>query len=154
MMDMESIKDKVRDMDLETLSKEAEVAIQMHPVKELKEIISDSADYYNFADYYDVYLLVGLGHVDGTALPSESPFLYLGLERLRNSDIKMLIQHEFNHLVRFNSIEEVNEEMGMAVAQLAIAEGLATLAPLVTNELELNEAKPRIFYINIPIIIS
>lgn len=143
MMDMESIKDMVRDMDLETLSKEAEAAIRMHPVKELKEIISNSADYYNFEDHYDVYLLVGLGHVDGTALPSEIPFLYLGLERLRNSDIEMLIQHEFNHLVRFNSIEEVNEESGMTVGQLAIAEGLATLAPLVMNELELNEANIR-----------
>ena len=139
MMDMEFIKDMVRDMDLETLSKEAEAAIRMHPVKELKEIISNSADYYNFEDHYDIYLLVGLGHVDGTALPSEIPFLYLGLERLRNSDIEMLIQHEFNHLVRFNSIEEVNEEMGMTVGQLSIAEGLATLAPLIMNELELNE---------------
>lgn len=143
MMDMESIKDMVRDMDLETLSKEAETALQMHPVKELKKIISNSADYYNFEAHYDVYLLVGLGHVDGTALPSEIPFLYLGLERLRNSDIEMLIQHEFNHLVRFNSIEEVNEEMGMTVGQLAIAEGLATLAPLVVNALELNEANIR-----------
>ncbi|WP_434122315.1 DUF2268 domain-containing putative Zn-dependent protease [Salinicoccus roseus] len=143
MMDMEFIKDIVRDMDLETLSEEARTALQMYTIEELKEIIKETADYYNFEAHYDAYLLVGLGHVDGTALPSEIPFLYLGLERLRNSDIEMLIQHEFNHLVRFNSIEEVNEEMGMTVGQLAIAEGLATLAPLVMSGLELNEANIR-----------
>jgi uncharacterized protein YjaZ len=143
MMDVESIKKMVRDSDLETLSEEARTALQMYTIEELKEIIKETADYYNFEAHYDAYLLVGLGHVDGTALPSEIPFLYLGLERLRNSDIEMLIQHEFNHLFRFNSIEEVNEEMGMTVGQLAIAEGLATLAPLIMNELELNEANIR-----------
>ncbi|CAM2832871.1 DUF2268 domain-containing putative Zn-dependent protease [Salinicoccus roseus] len=143
MMDVESIKKMVRDSDLETLSEEARTALQMYTIEELKEIIKETADYYNFEAHYDAYLLVGLGQVDGTALPSEIPFLYLGLERLRNSDIEMLIQHEFNHLVRFNSIEEVNEEMGMTVGQLAIAEGLATLAPLVMSGLELNEANIR-----------
>lgn len=54
---------------------------------------------------YDVYLIVGLGRVDGTALPAETPFLYFGLELYDSpSPLQFLVPHEYNHLVRLTSL--------------------------------------------------
>ncbi|MFB4158494.1 DUF2268 domain-containing putative Zn-dependent protease [Geomicrobium sp. JSM 1781026] len=89
----------------------------------------DAARFLQFDEDFDVYLLVGLGHIDGCALRTTRPFLYLGIERLLHTDRSVLIAHEMNHLVRFSRLDEYGKRI-WTVGKLAIAEGLALLTAL------------------------
>lgn len=93
--------------------------------------------FYQFNIEFKVYFLAGLGHIDGTAQRGKPPFLFSGLERMRHLDIPSLIKHEFNHLVRFNVTKEFDSFDAITVGQLAIAEGLATLSPLIMDNKKL-----------------
>ncbi|MCM3667236.1 DUF2268 domain-containing protein [Mesobacillus subterraneus] len=124
-------------IDFYSLAEQANKSSQVIDQAEVTEVLKKAADYFKFTKEFDVYMLVGFGHIDGTALPAASrPFLYLGLERLSNIDIERLIQHEFNHLVRFDSLLEDN----LTVGQLIIAEGLATLTPLIMNKMDFSHS--------------
>ncbi|MFD2829463.1 DUF2268 domain-containing putative Zn-dependent protease [Corticicoccus populi] len=106
--------------------------------EEIKNTLEECVNYYNFKADFDVFFLIGLGHIDGTAQVADRPFLYFGLERVNASNISPLIKHEFNHMVRFTSIDEIGDFTEITVGQLVIAEGLATLSPLFINQQQLN----------------
>ncbi|PPA69536.1 DUF2268 domain-containing putative Zn-dependent protease [Jeotgalibacillus proteolyticus] len=136
MTDLENVKVMVEGTDFSEIMRKAEKSLEKISIKAIKETIEKCITFFNFQQEFDVYLLVGLGHIDGTALKAGKPFIYLGLERLTNTDVEALIIHEFNHLVRFSTLKEFEN---LSVGQLVIAEGLATLSPLVVNKLEFSE---------------
>jgi hypothetical protein len=139
MTDLDTIKAMVNTVDFNQLAQQAEGSLLVNSIKNIHRIIGNCNVFFDFQKDYDVFLLVGLGHIDGTALNSSKPFLYFGLERLQYINVENLIQHEFNHLVRFNSISEFESITKMSVGQLAVAEGLATLTPLVINKMEFSD---------------
>jgi uncharacterized protein YjaZ len=142
MTDLENVKSMVKDTDFNQLAQQAEESLLVNSIRDIKAIVDKCISFFNFQQDFDVYLLVGLGHIDGTALKAKKPFIYLGLERLVNTDVEALIEHEFNHLVRFNTLREY-EDYRMSVGQLVVAEGLATLTPLVINNMEFSETNIR-----------
>nr|WP_239581475.1 DUF2268 domain-containing putative Zn-dependent protease [Jeotgalibacillus terrae] len=79
-------------------------------------------------------MLVGLDGIDGAAPISDEPFLFFGLERMNDSDLNILIPHEFNHLCRFQYLKDLENMNQLTVRQLIIAEGLATLTPLIMHQ--------------------
>ncbi|MXQ50100.1 hypothetical protein GQ671_02140 [Salinicoccus hispanicus] len=139
MMPIEAILEIVENIDFDSLAEKAEAGIGNSDLVRLEDILIKCIRYYPFDRSFDVYILVGFGHIDGTALPSRLPFLYLGLERLKDRDIELLIQYEFNHMVRFHANSEFMTGTTLTVGQLVVAEGLATLAPLAMKTETLSE---------------
>ncbi|TFD99658.1 DUF2268 domain-containing putative Zn-dependent protease [Jeotgalibacillus sp. R-1-5s-1] len=98
---------------------------------DLRPLIQSCRDFFAFYQEASLFCIVGLGHSDGAAPPSDYPFIYLGLERLEDADLSILIPHEFNHMVRFHTL---SEHQSFRVIDLMIAEGLAVLTPLILNK--------------------
>jgi Predicted Zn-dependent protease (DUF2268) len=139
MMDVQQVEPIINTLDFEKLLIEAENGLIKHPISTIEGMLDRCVHYFKLETNFDVFLLVGFGHIDGAAPPSERPFLYIGLERLADSDIHILIPHEFNHLVRFHHLRNIEPMESFTVKQLIIAEGLATLTPLMMNRYELND---------------
>ncbi|OCA81650.1 hypothetical protein A8F94_22570 [Bacillus sp. FJAT-27225] len=141
MTDAETIrKTIIPNVNFYGLANTAEESVKAHDEAKITKIVEACKRYFHFNTEFNVYALVGFGHIDGTAISSSNaPFMYLGLERLVNIDVEQLIQHEFNHLVRFSTLNELNDGRSMTVGQLVIAEGLATLTPLVMNQMDVSE---------------
>ncbi|WP_316571759.1 DUF2268 domain-containing putative Zn-dependent protease [Neobacillus sp. YIM B06451] len=140
MADLDALKPVINSLDFDSLLLKAEKGLALQPVSKIKEALLRCAEFFKFEEDFDVFLLVGFGHIDGTAPPTSKPSLYLGLERLPNSDMNILIPHEFNHLVRFHKLNLAQSSERLTVKQLAIAEGLATITPLIVNQTELTDA--------------
>lgn len=84
------------------------------------------------ADAFNVYLLVGLGHAQGMALPADPPYIYLGLEACHGTEgLDGLLAHEYNHLVRGAAVHRGSEALVLRLNDWVIAEGLATVFSLV-----------------------
>ncbi len=136
--DIEFLKPSVEAWDFEGGLRAAEAFIEGGGEKLVKESLVHSAKDLNFTKAYDVYLLVGLGHVGGTALPGAKPFLYIGLEMWGDNieALKFLVPHEFLHMVRSHSLE-----MGtILLGDLVIEEGLATAFSIANQGLPFDKA--------------
>jgi uncharacterized protein YjaZ len=139
MIEIHQLEPMINNIDFEELLTNAEKGMNKYPLSYIEKIVKKCVHYFDFKADFNLFLLVGLGHIDGAAPPSRKPFLYLGLERLVNTDINVLIPHEFNHLVRFHSLRHIEQIDTLTVKQLIIAEGLATITPLIMNAVELND---------------
>lgn len=137
--DVKGLKSVITSLDLHRLEVQAMHGLEKHTIGRVEGVLQRCTCYFDFHIDFDVFMLVGFGHIDGCAPPAEKPFLYLGLERLFDVDIEFLIPHEFNHLVRFHRLKGLESMDEMTVKQLAIAEGLATLTPLMMNNEELSD---------------
>ncbi|GAB3071231.1 DUF2268 domain-containing putative Zn-dependent protease [Salinicoccus sesuvii] len=141
MKPVDSMLEIVEHTNFSKITVQADFGIHNSELLRLEETLKACSNYYEFKKIFNLYVLVGIGHIDGTALPSKTPFIYLGLERLQDRDIELLIQHEFNHMVRFCDSSEFMTATKLTVGQLVVAEGLATLAPLaMKNEILSEEA--------------
>ena len=91
---------------------------------------------------FPVYLIVGLGHANGMALPAREPYIFMGLEQTPcPQGIEGLIAHEYNHLYRvqrFHRRFDVSSFnlTNLTVGEFTITEGLATVFPLVLLDVE------------------
>lgn len=105
---------------------------------------------------FDVYLLIGLNGIGGTAKKANKPYIFLGLEmyealgRLTGTSaleaLDYLVPHEYAHLVRSEHLGGWSVE-GLTVGELAVHEGIATLFPLVLKgDLSLEELRKSIGY--------
>jgi uncharacterized protein YjaZ len=106
-------------------------------IDKVLELIKKGVKILDFYEDFNVYFLVGLGHVDGTSLPDDKPFIYFGLERLNSLNLDFLVPHEFNHLVRLSKMKDRNKNL--KVIDYIIFEGLATYFSLYFNNLEINK---------------
>ena len=82
---------------------------------------------------FPVYLIVGIGHANGMALPAAEPYVFLGLELSGEAAAGLdgLIAHEYNHLVRVQSLYDDIDPLSLTVGDFTISEGLATVFALV-----------------------
>ena len=79
-----------------------------------------------------VYLIIGLGHANGMALPAARPYMFIGLERYMNrGSLTGLIAHEYNHLYRVYTMYRDLDPGTLTVGEFTISEGLATVFNLV-----------------------
>jgi hypothetical protein len=81
---------------------------------------------------FPVYLIVGIGHANGMALPAAEPYVFLGLECSGEAAAGLdgLIAHEYNHLVRVQAFYGDIDPLSLTVGDFAISEGLATVFAL------------------------
>lgn len=100
-------------------------------IEKIKDKVIESVKDLGFSEDFDLYLGVGLGHICGAALPNDKPMIYFGLECLEGQDIDYLIPHEVNHMVRINSIKDINLD---SFLERVISEGLGVIYPLVLNK--------------------
>lgn len=112
----------------------------------IESVIKAATSELLFDDDFDVYLMVGFGHVMGTSGFGERPFVYLGLENLLDIriDIEYLIAHEVNHMVRIATVEVYQNKLGMgglSFGDVMILEGLGVVNSVVfdTGSIEFNQ---------------
>lgn len=134
MGDISLYKRFVEELDFEKAIAEAETLIRNGIVTKVTSELKRAQYSLEYSNDYRVYLLVGFGHVDGTAFISEMPYVYYGLETLGKVDLKYLVPHEFNHMIHIEA--NINNFTGSAyisVGDYLILEGLGTIFPLWMN---------------------
>jgi len=95
------LKDAVENYDFDQALDIANTFIQDDGLTLVENILLRCTKKFAFDREYDVYLLIGLGHVDGTSLPAGHPFLYFGIERYESLErLNYLVSHEYNHCNR------------------------------------------------------
>lgn len=140
MCPLEDVKPIVERMDFAQTLGNARRFVRDRGAEWVERLLDESERQCSVDSPYDVYLLVGPGRVDGTALPAETPFLYFGLELYDSpSQLWFLVPHEYNHLVRLTSLlgQGAIELDTISVGELVILEGLGTLFPLVLHGREI-----------------
>ncbi|WP_227396314.1 DUF2268 domain-containing putative Zn-dependent protease [Jeotgalibacillus aurantiacus] len=126
--DLQQLYPMIKKIDWMEMSVHATIGQKKLERVDLWKMIQLCQDFFEFHHESSIFCLVGLGHSDGAAPPSDRPFIYIGLERLENANLSVLIPHEFNHMVRFHAL---SEHASFRVIDLMIAEGLAALTPLM-----------------------
>lgn len=126
--DVEGLESAVQNFDFDQALVIANRFLKENNLPLIRDLIKKSEKECAFDRDYDLYLLVGLGHVDGSSLPASSPFLYLGIERYESpARFEYLVPHEYNHLVRIWSLYDGNLPMDIALGEMIVMEGLAVV---------------------------
>lgn len=134
---------------IETLDKEDILRtidkIDFNLIDRIEKIIKSVTSQLSFNVDFDVYLMIGFGHVMGTSGFNNRPFVYFGMETLFSEfiDLEYLIAHEINHMVRIATIEIYQNKLGMSgmsFGDVMILEGLGVVNSVVfdTNSIEFN----------------
>lgn len=128
MADLETWRTHIENLDFDDALAIAEKFLQDDGVKRVTNLLRDAKTKLPILSDFAVYLLIGLGHIDGTAMPSNPPFLYFGLERYVSlENLEYLVPHEYNHLVRMTSLYGIgNGPSELTLGDSVISEGLAT----------------------------
>jgi len=126
------IKDIDKDNALETIRIYNDSVI----VSDIIGIVKSVADDLKFNEEFDVYTMMGFGHVAGTSGHGECPFVYYGVESfLQNRiDINYIVPHEMNHMVRINALGNYRSDLGtdgLSFGDVMILEGLGAAYPVV-----------------------
>jgi uncharacterized protein YjaZ len=126
--DIDSLQDAVESLNFEQALKTAHSFFQDRGLLWTEKLLDKSAELCPFEQDYDQYFLIGLGHVDGTSLPGEKPFLYVGLERYESLErMQYLVPHEYYHMVRLWTIGQGVLREDITFGEIVIEEGLATV---------------------------
>lgn len=100
----------------------------------VSEKAKESSDGLNFSKDYDVFILMGFGHISGTAGVLDKPFVYYGLENYLKVDFNYIVPHEINHMVRLYKTQTKAKCLTeLTVGDILISEGLGIVYPLVLN---------------------
>ncbi|MEG0502233.1 MAG: DUF2268 domain-containing putative Zn-dependent protease [Cellulosilyticaceae bacterium] len=134
MINLEGLEPMVETVDFDSLLEKVEENV--HKIDEIERITQEVVEKLQFAEEFDLYIGVGLGHVSGMASLGNKPILYLGLECIGDSELAYLIPHEVNHMVRGWSVQEIHPN---DFKERMIAEGLGTLYPILFNKEAINE---------------
>lgn len=94
--ELDSLKSAVERLDFDRALARAEAFLAAGGSERVRDLLKMSEQALKPAFDYDALLMIGLGHVNGTAIPAPSPAIYLGLEFSDLSDqLPMLVPHEF-----------------------------------------------------------
>jgi uncharacterized protein YjaZ len=128
----------VENIDFKHLYYKAQLSIENNLTEKVILLIKKCNKILKINEKFNVYFLVGLGHVDGTSLliKDYKPFIYFGLERLHHTNLNYLVPHEFNHLARLSKFKFLKEKLKFK--DYLIYEGLATYFSIYFNKLEIN----------------
>jgi len=139
--DLESLRPAVESFDFDAGLARAEAFTTGGGVDSVRALLRATEELLKPDFDYDARLMIGLGDVDGTVVPGKSPAVYLGLETIgdRLDRLSVLVPHEFNHLVRLaEHLRRTGDLRAFDIlGERIIAEGLATLTPLVVSETEI-----------------
>lgn len=130
--ELDSLRGAVEAFDFERAARTARGFVDSGGVDLVRGLLQVSEQALRTDFDYEALLLVGVGHVSGTALPAERPFVYLGLE---NSgllpSLRALVPHEFNHMVRSTRLRNTLDPN--AFGERVMGEGLGVVCPLVVD---------------------
>ncbi|HQJ57197.1 MAG TPA: DUF2268 domain-containing putative Zn-dependent protease [Caldisericia bacterium] len=135
--DLDNLLNYVETTNFDKLIKNSDEAIKNGYIPKILSLIDRAKEILNFNEDFDVYFLIGFNHIDGTSLMSDKPFLYFGLERLIDANIKILVPHEFNHLVRNFRYKEFDTKK-LKFKDYMIYEGVATYFSIYFNKFDIN----------------
>jgi len=140
------LKDAVENLDFHHALNTAHEFFKADGLTAVENLLARSEEMCSFAEEFDLYLLIGLGHVDGTSLPGENPFLYFGLECYTSIDhLTYKVPHEYNHMVRLWSVYHGNLD-GFSFGEMVITEGLAVVfSSMVAKNESPNQAESALF---------
>jgi len=140
------LEDAVENLDFDHALNTAREFFKADGLSAVENLLAKSEEMCAFAEEFDLYLLIGLGHVDGTSLPGEKPFLYFGLECYTSNDhLAYLVPHEYNHMVRLWSVYHGNFD-GLGFGEMVITEGLAVVfSSMVVKNESPNQAESALF---------
>lgn len=141
MMNLNEMKPLVEKFDFEKALCNAGKFLREDGIKNVKSLFLRSEKTCKVEEDYTVYLLIGLGNVDGTALPADKLFIYFGLELYRSpQQLTYLVPHKYNHLVRISTLKYgLKDFKNVTVKDLTILEGLGTLFPLILSRKDINQ---------------
>lgn len=144
--EVEDLKGKIQQYPFQEALKHGEQFLEDGGVEKVKEMLQEAQDLCSTEPDFDVYLLIGLG-TDAMSLPTdEKPFIYLGLDvygeqlwgevEYTVERLETLVPHEYCHLVRISSLqlEDPSKFQRLTVKDWMMAEGLATLFPLIMKD--------------------
>jgi len=141
MSELDTMRPYIEAWDFQKGLETAERFVALGGVERVKELLSASARVLDFQEEYDVYLLVWIGQVGGTALPAEKPFLFIGMERWADNidDLSFVLPHEFLHMKRGRDVAPIPQTLtAPTFGQFVVEEGLATVFSIAANELPLD----------------
>lgn len=136
MAELESWHEHVEVLNFDDALNTAEKFLQDDGIKKIEKLLAMAEKRCPIDTTYVLYLLIGLGHIDGTAMPAKPPFLYVGLERYISSEqLKYLVPHEYNHLVRMTTLYDIEDtQFQRTIGDVVISEGLATVFSVLVQE--------------------
>ena len=128
----EDLRPYVEALDLDAALASAERFVADGGEACVRRIMEKCHDLLPIPEEIPVYLIVGLGHANGMALPASAPYMFIGLERYLNLDsLAGLIAHEYNHLYRVYTMYRDLDPATLTVGDFTLSEGLATAFNLV-----------------------
>jgi predicted Zn-dependent protease DUF2268 len=140
--ELDSLQPHVEAMDFDSALGKARTFIESDGEDQVLQALHRAMNALPSEEPFTVYLIVGLGHANGMALPAREPYIFIGLEMAKcQASIEGLIAHEYNHLYRvqrfYRDVDCSSYNVSnLTVGELTIAEGLATVFPLVLSNLE------------------
>jgi len=142
--ELNCLKPYVEAMDFDAALSNARSFVEAGGVDQACQALNRAIGFLPSSEPFPVYLIVGIGQANGMALPAPEPYMFVGLEMTECLDgIDGLIAHEYNHLYR---VQEFYRNSGplsltvnnLTVGEFTIAEGLATVFPLVLLDQEIS----------------
>lgn len=136
MINLEGLEPTVEHIDFMELLKKVEA--NQNKIDYIQQTAKSVARELEFSQDFELYIGVGLGHINGTALPGNKPMIYIGIECIDEQivELEYLIAHEISHMVRSYKIKEINPN---AFKERIITEGIGTLYPLLRAGEEVNK---------------
>ena len=130
--DVDDLRPYVEALDLEAALASADRFVADGGVDCVCRTLARCQDLLPIPEEIPVYLIIGLGHANGMALPASSPYMFIGLERYSNLDsLAGLIAHEVNHLFRVVTKYRDVDPATLTIGDFTVSEGLATVFNLV-----------------------
>lgn len=141
--ELDSLQPYVEAMDFNASLANARMFIESDGENQVRQALRRAMNALPSEEPFPVYLIVGLGHANGMALPASEPYIFMGLEQKPcPQGIQGLVAHEYNHLYRVqrfyrNADPASFRVSNLTVGEFTITEGLATVFPLVLSQIEI-----------------
>lgn len=137
MSDICLFEELVHNMDFEEIQVKIDEIEKNIKIEQFDKVINKSIETLGYKGKFEIYLLYGFGHVNGTAGQFKLPFVYYGLENFRSENFMYVIPHEINHMVRFDTLQlhkKYASIQEMSVADILVNEGLGVTFPLILDK--------------------
>jgi hypothetical protein len=128
----------VDSLDFNEALANAERFVHVGGVERVRAVLKQCAVVLPPVRSFPVYLIIGLGHANGMALPGQEPYIFIGLERAKClGELDGLVAHEYNHLIRVQRFYAYRTDWTierMSVGEFTLSEGLATIFALIHTD--------------------